>query len=247
MQALIRYFSLGDDFQNVQTALDNGIKEQLISGLSNSSRTLFMSALHQNLERPILIITHNLHHAEKVYEDLLEWIGEQQVALYPVNELISSEVATASPELKGQRIQVLNQLVRQQVNVVVAPLAGIRRLLPPVQVWQDAQLQFFVGQEIDLENTYQKLITLGYQRVEMIEAQGEFSVRGGILDIFPASSENPIRLELFDTELESIRYFDMNTQRSIDQSEQVVIGPTSEWLLDSEHYHYAYQLSLIHI
>jgi transcription-repair coupling factor (superfamily II helicase) len=239
MREIIRYFSKGADFQNVLTAHKNGIKEQLIAGLSNSARTLFISALSYDRDQPQLIVTHNLHQAQKLYEDLIEWLGEDQVLLYPVNELISSEVATASPELRGQRIAVLNKLIQNKGKIVIAPLAGIRRFLPPCKVWKDAQYIFKQGQEVEVEAIQSQLLYLGYERVEMIESQGQYSIRGGIIDIFPASEEYPIRIELFDTEVESIRRFHIETQRSVEALKEILVGPTVEWVIRPEHYKHA--------
>jgi transcription-repair coupling factor (superfamily II helicase) len=243
MREIIHYFSLGQDYQNVLTAHKNGIQEQLVAGLSGSSRTLFMSALYHDQPHSQLIVTHNLFQAQKLYEDLIEWVGEADVLLYPVNELISSEIATASPELRGQRIGVLNQLVQGQMQgqkkIVIVPLAGLRRLLPPDKVWKEAQYRLTWGQDLQIEDIQQKLLYLGYQRVEMVETQGEYSIRGGIIDIFPASEDYPIRIELFDTEVDSIRTFDLETQRSVTKLKEVIIGPTVEWVIKPEHCRHA--------
>jgi transcription-repair coupling factor (superfamily II helicase) len=236
MKEIIQHFSLGQDYQNVLTAHRNGIKEQLVAGLSGSSRTLFISALFQDQAHSQLIVTHNLYQAQKLYEDLIEWLGEDEVLLYPVNELISSEIATASPELRGQRIDVLNQLSQKRKRIIIVPLAGLRRILPPHKVWKEAQTLFCWGQELEIEEIQHKLLYLGYQRVEMVENRGEYSIRGGIIDIFPASEVNPIRMELFDTEIDSIRTFNLETQRSVDRLKEVIIGPTVEWILKPEHY-----------
>lgn len=239
MNDIIQYFSASKDYQHVLSAHRNGIKEQLITGLSGSARTLFLSALYGDQKQSQLIVTHNLHQAQKLYEDLVEWLGEEEVYLYPVNELISSEVVTASPELRGQRIKVLNHLVQSKRSIVIVPLAGLRRFLPPFQIWREAQTHLVWREEIILEEFQKKLLFLGYQRVDMVESQGEYSVRGGIIDIFSASEENPIRIELFDTEIDSIRIFDLETQRSIRQLKEVTIGPTVEWIFSVEHYHHA--------
>jgi len=239
MKELIQFFSRGDDYQNVRTAYRNGIKEQLVAGLNHSARTLFIGSLFLDEQVSQLIVTHNLHQAQKIYDDLIEWVGEEFVSLYPVNELISSEIATASPELRGQRIKVLNKLVQGKPQIVIAPLAATRRYLPPADIWAQSQFQFAVGQDIHVEDIQATFLYLGYERVEMIESQGEYSIRGGIIDIFPASEDHPIRIELFDTEVESIRTFDIGTQRSVQALNQVVIGPTVEWIIQPEHYEYA--------
>ncbi|MEI2401015.1 transcription-repair coupling factor, partial [Paenibacillus phytohabitans] len=132
-------------------------------------------------------------------------LEEDEVFLYPVNELIASEIGIASPELKGQRIEALNYWSHQSKGVIVAPIAGLKRILPPKTLWNESQLTFKVGHDIEVEDTLEKLVAMGYERVSMVSAPGEYSVRGGILDIYPLTEENPVRIELFDTEVDSIR------------------------------------------
>lgn len=236
MKAIMNHFIKGEDFQNVLNAHKQGIKEQLVTGLGGSARTLFIGALYSTIPHSMLIVTHNLFQAQKLYEDLIEWVNEEHVLLYPVNDLISSEVAIASPELKGQRIDVLNRLMQQERNIVIAPLAAVRRRLPSSKEWKEAQLKLEWGKELDLDQFFQKLVHLGYQRVDMVETEGEYSVRGGIIDLFPAGKTDPIRIELFDSEIDSLRTFDIATQRSLEQFTSVVVGPASELILTPEHY-----------
>ncbi|GGK32071.1 transcription-repair-coupling factor [Caldalkalibacillus thermarum] len=235
MKELIHIFSQGTDFQHVLKAIQNGMKEQLVTGLNGSSRTLFMSALFQENREAQLVVTHNLHQAQKIYEDLIEWLDEESVYLYPVNELIASEIATASPEFKRQRIEVLNKLALKEKIIVIVPLAGLKRLLPPPSVWKKAQISITWGDEINLEELQAKLLTMGYKRVEMVEAEGEYSIRGGIIDVYPPAS-SPVRIELFDTEVDSIRTFDIETQRSQENVQRITLGPSVEWILFEEHY-----------
>lgn len=113
MQSLQHYFYENDDFQTILQGIQGGLKEQLVAGLSGSARSLFTSSLFKHADKPLLVITHNLFQAQKIYEDLTNLAGDQ-VLLYPVNELIASELAIASPELKAQRMDVLNQLSGQK-------------------------------------------------------------------------------------------------------------------------------------
>src|SRR5690606_19955983 len=124
MNELIQIFSQGNEFQNISKAVASGIKEQLVTGLNGSSRTLFLSALYKAHHTSQLIVTHNLHQAQKIYEDLIEWLDEEHVFLFPVNELIASEIAAASPEFKRQRLVALNKLIAREKVIVVAPLSG---------------------------------------------------------------------------------------------------------------------------
>ncbi|WP_349410710.1 transcription-repair coupling factor [Pseudalkalibacillus sp. SCS-8] len=237
MQGLLNYFCDNDDFHSLATGMSEGLREQLVSGLSGSARTLMMACLYQANGRAQLVVTHNLFQAQKLYEDLAGILGEDTVHLYPVNELTSAEIAIASPELKSQRIDVLNRLTdRNTGGIVITPIAGLRRMIPPPTVWKSSHVVFERGTDIDLDRVKGQLIAMGYERSDMITAPGEFSIRGGILDVYPLTETKPLRIELFDTEVDSIRYFDVETQRSEDQLQEIKVGPSEEIILFPEHY-----------
>lgn len=233
MNSLQKYFYENDDFKTIVSGIEEGLKEQLVAGLSGSARTVFTAALYHDLKKSLLIVTHNLYQAQKVYEDLLNLLKED-VYLYPVNDLIAAEVAIASPELKAQRIDVLNKLAEDRPSIVIAPVAGIRRLLPPKEQWKNNQYNLTVGQDIDLDNYIHQFVLLGYERVDMVSSPGEFSVRGGIIDIYPLTEDNAIRIELFDTEIDSIRSFNIEDQRSISMLKTITIGPAVETIINEE-------------
>ncbi|WP_026678111.1 transcription-repair coupling factor [Fictibacillus gelatini] len=236
MQGLKHYFSKGEDFRAVLTGLDEGLNEQLVAGLSGSARTLLIASLYEHTNQPQLVITHNLYQAQKLYDDLCSLLPENEVYLYPVNDVISSEMAIASPELKGQRLEVLNFLLNTKKGVIIAPVAGVRRYLPPVDRWEKSQLAFSIGMEVDLDHVLKTLVAIGYDRVGMVSSPGEFSVRGGIIDIYPLTEKLPVRIELFDTEVDSIRYFEADTQRSEEKITEITIGPAEELLLYEEEF-----------
>ncbi|TLS35115.1 transcription-repair coupling factor [Pseudalkalibacillus caeni] len=236
MLGLRNYFSKGDEVQTLLDGIDGGLKEQLVSGLSGSARMLLIASLYNATKRSTLIITHNLYQAQKLYEDLTDLVDPKEVFLYPVNELISSEIAIASPELRGQRIEVLNHWSESQSGIVIAPISGVRRYLPPKEVWRKGQLTFHIGDDINLEETLKRLVAIGYERTAMVATPGEFSVRGGIIDIYPLTESHPVRIELFDTEVDSIRYFNIENQRSEDKTDSVTIGPAEEVILFPENY-----------
>ncbi|ADC49707.1 transcription-repair coupling factor (TRCF) [Alkalihalophilus pseudofirmus OF4] len=240
MLGLQKYFLVNDEVKAVSSSVEAGMKEQLLSGLTGSSRTLLMAALYKETKKTQVVITHNLFQAQKVYEDLIDLVGEEDVHLYPVNELISSEIAIASPEMKSQRLDVLNKLVAGFEGIIIVPLAGIRRLLPPTYLWKDSQLNISVGRDIgEIHNVITKLVMMGFERVDMVSSPGEFSVRGGIIDIYPLTESNPIRVELFDTEIDSIRTFLIETQRSEKELKEITIGPAEEVILQDQHYQHA--------
>lgn len=236
MIGLQHYLSTSDHSKAILNGIEANLREQLITGLTGSLRSLMLASIFRETKRTQLVVTNNLFQAQKLYDDLLSLLNTEYVYLYPANELISSEIAIASPEMKGQRIEVLNALVHGRKGIIIVPLSGLRRLLPPKDLWLASQIELKVGETLDIEQLLKKLIDIGYQRVDMVSSPGEMSVRGGIIDMYPLTEENPIRLELFDTEIDSIRYFSIEDQRSQEKLTEVSIGPAKEVLLFEEHF-----------
>ncbi|KHE71483.1 transcription-repair coupling factor [Halobacillus sp. BBL2006] len=236
MQGIKDYLYPQDDIRSVVEGFESGMKEQMVAGLSGASRSLMISLLKESLNRPVLLITHQLVQAQQLYEDIQELTDSSQVHLYPVNELIASEIAIASPELRSQRIDSLSQWLKQDTGILIAPVAALKRIMPPKSYWEHNQLPFRVGEDIDLDNYLERFIRMGYERTEMVATPGEFSLRGGIIDVYPLTAEYPYRIELFDTEVDSIRTFDSETQRSHEKLHEVYIGPATELLLREEDF-----------
>ncbi|MCR6104757.1 transcription-repair coupling factor [Salipaludibacillus agaradhaerens] len=236
LEGLIKSIYNSDELVSITEGLEANLSEQMISGITGSARSLMLAAIFKRTGKSQLIITHNLFQAQKLYEDLTSVIEEEHVYLYPVNELISSEIAVASPEMRGQRMDALNQWSSNREAIVIAPVAGVRRLLPPPAMWQERQLSLTTGEDIQLNKIITQCVSMGFQRVDMVSAPGHLSVRGGIIDIYPLSEEHPVRIELFDTEIDSIRFFDVETQRSKTQVTGVTIGPAREILMDDDHF-----------
>ncbi|MBB6284458.1 transcription-repair coupling factor [Geobacillus subterraneus] len=234
MLSLHRYLAENQDVRTIIEGIHARLKEQLVAGLSGSARSVFISTLYKETGRPMLVVAHNLFQAQKIHDDLVSLLGPDDVFLYSVNEVIAAEMAIASPELKAQRLEIMNHWAQGGKGVVVCPAAGLRRLLPPLSLWKRYLFTFSVGQELDLERDKQLFVEMGYKRVATVSAPGEFSIRGGIVDIYPLTAELPYRMELFDTEIESIRTFTPDDQRSHEQVERVMIGPADEIILDEE-------------
>ena len=235
MNALNQVFLQNEDVQSILNGVDAGLREQLVAGLSGSSRAMLIASVYKKTKRSILVVTYNLLQAQKLYEDLTSFISEEDVLLYPANELIAAELSIASPELRAQRIEVLNYWSKGKTGIVIAPMGGFRKLLPPKPLWNKYQLTFKVEDEINLEQTIQNFILMGYTRTEMVSSPGEFSLRGGIIDIYPLTESKPIRIELFDSEVDSIRTFVIEDQKSLEKVNSVTIGPAAEILLESSH------------
>lgn len=235
MRGLIKTLLDTDDVGSITSGIEEGLKEQLVAGLSNSARTVFMASVYQKVQRPLLIITYNLLQAQKLYEDLAGLIKDD-VYLYPTNELTIADLGISSPELRSQRIEVLNFLCSNRKGVVIAPISGLRRIIPPKTMWMQHILHWKIDDEINLEEVIQKFVQMGYVRTEMVSAPGEFSVRGGIIDIYSLTEASPIRIELFDNVIDSIRYFSIDNQRSLEKLSEVTIGPATEIILEPSQF-----------
>lgn len=236
MRSLIQAFSEDADFQSVVSGIRSGMREQLIAGLAGSSRQVMLASLAAELQQPIVIVTHNMFAAQKIVEDMNEFLDDDQVLLFPAQELLAAESAVSSPETLAQRIDVLTRLSSGFNGVLVTPYAGLRKLLPETSVYARSQLTVSVGSELELDPFLTKMTELGYERVEQVEKKGEMSVRGGIIDIFPLTSPEPYRIELFDIEVDSIRTFDVTNQRSIEKTNTLLIPPCKEIIAEGKRF-----------
>nr|WP_313469644.1 transcription-repair coupling factor [Carnobacterium sp.] len=205
-------------------------RTQLITGLAGSARTLIISTILEKKKRPIVLVTHNLFHAQQLMEDFSDFIAEEKLHLFPVEEMLYAEMAIASPEARTDRVAALDFLLSGEPGVVIVPLAGVRKLLPPKAIWEDARFEIKQGGELDPTHVAHKLVDMGYIRQQLVGSPGEFSIRGGIIDIYPLTEEHPIRIDLFDTEIDSLRYFDADNQRSIENITTVTILPAIDTL-----------------
>ncbi|RCW63049.1 transcription-repair coupling factor [Saliterribacillus persicus] len=234
MQGTKQFLTNNDDIYSIISGINSGMKEQLVSGLSGSARSMLAAIVNEQVKRKMVIITHQLTQAQQLYDDLSEIAEDNSVYLYPANELLASELAVASPELKSQRIEAITKWIDSDKGILIAPIAGVKRILPPLAYWKKNQLATQVGETISIEAYLKVLIEMGYSREDMASSPGEFSLRGGILDIYPITEANPIRIELFDDEVDSIRYYDADSQRSLNKLQAVEIEPATELLLTDE-------------
>nr|WP_236588295.1 transcription-repair coupling factor [Tumebacillus amylolyticus] len=220
------------DFQRVLNGCLEGLKEQLITGLTGSAQHLCLAGLRGSLARPLLIVTHNMGRAQQMYEDMLELLPDDVVRLFPDREMGFADVMAYSPELASNRLSVLEALVRGEAPVIIAPMAALHQPLVGPENFAKASRTLRVGDEVNLDELLEHLVYLGYERAEMVESKGEFSVRGGILDLFPLTRDEAVRIEFFDVEIDSIRSFDASTQRSSEKMAEVVLYPIREFIAE---------------
>lgn len=204
----------------------------LVSGISGSQRGLLADLTVASAKGPVLFIAPNLKDAETLLADF-EFFSVKKGFLFPGKPTLGAEVDAESPELESQRIIALEQVVSGSPCLVVAPATALLELLPPPgHIGADATT-LMEGDEIPLEELTARLVRLGYLRVERVDGIGQFSQRGDIIDVYPPGSA-PCRLEFFDTRVESLRTFDLETQRSLKTLDRIVFGPVRLLIINKE-------------
>ncbi|WP_318617482.1 transcription-repair coupling factor [Sporosarcina sp. YIM B06819] len=234
MKALLELFLQEKEIRNLVEELEIGKDRQLIAGLSGGAKSVFFKTLQQSSSQPILIVSPNLLQAQRTYEDLVKMLGDSLVHLYPAEELIAADFSISSYELRAQRIDTLDHMARVGKGIYITPIAGIKKLLPAKERWLSSSLLTKIGDTLDITKWLDQLVSMGYTRQPMVTAPGEFALRGGILDLYPLNMEDPVRIELFDTEVDSIRTFFAENQRSTGKLTEITILPASEFVWATE-------------
>jgi len=182
--------------------------------------------------RPALLVGADDRSARDLASDLRAYLAPRRVRLYPSRGTGYASHVTPPPHLVGLRIDALEALRGDEDAVVVASATALAEAVPDASL-RPAGFSLSVGEEIDLDGAARDLLAAGYQRVEQVTERGQFALRGGILDAFPATEERAVRIELFGDEIESMRWFSTFTQRSLGDAERVELAPAAE--LDLEH------------
>ena len=209
---------------------------QLITGISGSARALLLAALQDKRSHPLLVVTDNMAHMQELADDLGGLVDADRVLQFPVEEVLAAEVATSSPNYRLQRVQSLAALAKQDNAIVVTTTAGLRRNVVSPQFFTQATLTVKAGGELDPQQARDQLSAMGYQLQKMVLRPGDFAIRGSIIDVYALNTTDPVRIDLFDTEVDSLRYFDASTQRSIKNVDEVEILPATDFILPPDEF-----------
>src|SRR5437764_5411573 len=186
---------------------------------------LVLAALHEELERGLVVLLPEDADAREAAEAASWFLGEEQVALFPSRGVHWGSGLEPPPHLVGERARALDVLERG--GLVCASAAAIAEGLPPVAE-RPAALRIRRGEEPGIESLAEHLAAAGYERVERVEERGQFAVRGGLVDVFPTTGREPLRIELFGDEIEQIRAFSPFTQRALRQVDEATVYPAGE-------------------
>ena len=205
-----------------------------ISGLSDVGKIQFAYSTKQSLNRPICIVTYNEIEARKIVKDLSYFTNEfEEVLYFPKREIASYDYIAESKDLPYERIEVLNKIQKKKAKIVVTTVEALmQKMITKSSLYKNC-LEFKVGKRYSLEEVKQNLILLGYERNDLIEGKGQFSVRGDIIDVALTETKG-VRVELWGDEVDSIRNFSISSQRSNEMLDQIEIMPAHEFILENE-------------
>lgn len=210
---------------------ETNLKNIGLTGLTDELFSVLLKEIQEEKNKGILVVTSSLFEANKLYEFVLDYTDK--VLLFPMDDFLTSEALAISPDLMIQRLDTLNALMQDNNRIVITNLMGYLRYLPTPEVYQNHFLTLRVDQDISPENLAEQLYQMGYVRDTIVTRTGEFAVRGFVIDVFPLGSDHPARFEFFGDTIDSIRYFEEESQKSIQEVKEVTIRPYSEFLLDS--------------
>lgn len=241
MNSLVKPLIQMNEFNDIKTALNKEGGLVLVSGCIDSQKTHFMYALSEaenetdktdkKFKNKIIIAGNELK-AKELYEDYKFF--NRDVFLYPAKDLIFYNADIHGNLITKQRLGVIKALIEENGVTVILTLDALMDYLVPLNVIKEAVINISIESIIDIDKLKSELIYLGYEKVIQVESSGQFAIRGGIIDIFPLTEENPYRIELWDDEVDSIRSFDAESQRSIESLDKISIYPATELILGEE-------------
>ena len=225
-------------YQTIIAELQSGKRSIQLKGLYGSSKAYFLSALAEDVPATILVVLPTQEEAEKLLQDTLTFLdadnplnGQEYILPFPEWQQYLYSGASPTKKLIADRMLCLDKLIDARRCIVVTSIKALMHKVLPRDIFRNSVLRLKIGEEIDIDETMDTLIFSGYQRVNMVEVKGEFARRGDILDVYPLTADDPIRIEFWGDEIDSIRLFDATSQRSIEKLDKIRILPIREFIL----------------
>ena len=219
-------------YKQISDSINKNISPVSVTGLSHIHRVNLLYALEAE-NQTTLAITGTDAEATKLCDDINQMAGKEIAAFFPSKELILTYAEGASNEYEQMRISALARVQSDECRIIVGGIEGIMQPCIPPDILRNSNITIESGSELDITELCSKLSLCGYERCEKVEGAGQFSVRGSIVDIFPVQYSNPIRIELWGDEIDSVSYFDTESQRRGETLEKAYISPASEVLYDN--------------
>ena len=231
MNAIIKNLVDNEKFKNYLRNINLKISPINILGLTDVGKVQFLVATKSEVNNPICIITYNELQAKKIVEDLSYFTSK--LVYFPKKEIVTYDYIAESKDLPYERIEALNRIKNGNVDIIVTTVeACMQEMISKKELYSNI-IEFKFNKEYNFEEIKEKLVKLGYERADLIEGKGQFSVRGDIIDI-AITNVKGVRIEFWGEEIDSIRYFNISSQRSTEELKEFKIYPAHEYLLTDD-------------
>ena len=228
MNAIIKNLIDNEKFNDYLKNINEKISPINILGLTDVAKVQFLVATKEETKRPICIITYNELQAKKIFEDISYFTSK--AVYFPKKEIVTYDYIAESKDLPYERIEALNRIKNGNVDIIVTTVeACMQDMISEKDLYANT-IEFEFNKTYNFEEIKEKLVKLGYERSELIEGKGQFSIRGDIVDI-AISNVKGVRIEFWGDEVDSIRYFSISSQRSTEELDKIKIYPAHEYLL----------------
>lgn len=232
MNALLAPLKEISDFEELQKQLYKEEGCVALTGCVESQKLHMIHGLSDGVFHNKLIVTYSDLRMKELLED--EQFYDKDVISYPARDLIFYQADIHGNQLTKERIRCLRRILEDKPVTVVTTFSSLMTPQLPVEIWKQYMITIDGKSVIDERKLAERLVEMGYEKAYQVEAPGQFSIRGGIVDIFDLTEENPYRIELWGDEIESIRSFDVMSQRSIEKLSSVTVFPATELILSVE-------------
>ncbi|MBR7085782.1 MAG: transcription-repair coupling factor, partial [Oscillospiraceae bacterium] len=222
------------DWKRLTEALRTRETPVCVTGLSLIHKAQLALTASKNSTEPFLLLTGSEAEAMKLCADMNAMAGETVALHYPAKEMLFTSAESKSKEYEHERLHVLNAVTQNQIKIIVSGTEAVLQPTIPPETLKNAYQILHHEDTIILNDFIQKMIHTGYIRCETVEGKGQFAVRGAIIDIYPVQMLQPVRIELWGDEIDSISYFDTETQRRTEKLDSVIISPASELLYNPQ-------------
>ena len=231
MNTILGELGKSSNFVKLTSNIENKKSPIAISGLNDVGMVEVLTSVYEYTKKPICVLTYNEIQAKRIYQDIKYFT--ENVVYFPKKEVVTYDYVAESKENLYERIEALNKIKNKRSQIIVTTIEAVSQKLPSKNTLYKNEIKFKVGDIYNLEDIKKKLVDLGYVRYDLIDGRGQFSVRGDIVDI-SINQKTGIRVEFWGDEIDSIREFNIESQRSISNKQEVTIYPANEYILEKK-------------
>lgn len=234
MNALVKELPKHSKFNELLNSVKNKEKNLSITGLTDSAKAHVIYSLYNYSNVRPVVVCPNVSSAKKFIQDM-KFYSDKEIVFLPAREVIYYDVDVQSRETNNARVYAISKLVNNEEAILVTTTEALLQPMLPKVEYSGLHISLKLGDRVNINDIIAKFLKLGYEREELVAAKGQFSVRGGIIDVFPTHEANPYRIELFGDEIDSIRTFDVLNQRSRENVNEFEISFSTEYIIDNDN------------